>query len=411
MKTIVCFTFSDFAKDGGGRVRIYGILNGLIESGHKVMLISNASLQEDKFHKDIEHISLGFSLSDKQKRFFQFALACFPMSINKILFHNYLKKFKKRIAKKYRGEIIFFEYLDNSFGYFLYQNNLITNYINDTHGIASLEFKFNGTKGYSKLFHLLKEKVSLRLDMKVITSLKSMIVVSEEMKLYFKEKYPFCSRKLFLIPDGVNRGLCQQKIDYDLLEILSQKYKSYNQKIIFFAGSFKDLGGVVELLEVFISLSRKRDDIALLLIGDGEHFERVKRISKNAQCSNRIYVLGRISYAHLKTYQQLADVIVCPDKYHPYSEMVPHIKYFDSLASGKIVINGNFKVLSSINQNESLSLSYPPSNWVALEETIVYALENQDMLLDKYENVLKRVCIDYSYENYLKEFDISEIYE
>jgi len=411
MRTIVCFTFSDFSKDGGGRVRIYGILNGLIKSGHKVMLISNASLEEDRFHKDIEHISLGFSLSDREKRFFQFALACFPMSVNQILFNKYLEKFEKKIAKKYRGEIIFFEYLDNSFGYFLYQNNLISNYINDTHGIASLEFKFNESKGYGKLFNLLKEKVSLRLDKKVITHVKSMIVVSKEMKYYFSKKYPTLSSKLFLIPDGVNMVLCQQKIDYDLLEILTQSYKQNHQKIIFFAGNFKDLGGVIELLEVFISLSRKRDDIVLLLIGDGEHFERVKSISKNVKCSSRIYVIGRILYAHLKTYQQLADVIVCPDKYHPYSEMVPHIKYFDSLASGKIVINGNFKVLSSINKNEYLSLSYPPSNWVALEETINYALDHQDMLLDRYKNVSKRVCIDYSYENYFKKFDISVIYE
>jgi len=404
MKKFVFFTFSDFSSDGGGRVRIYGILNALADRGDDILLISNSPKNNIKFHNAIKHQQLKFSISDTQKKIFQFLLALFPNFINRWLFSRYLKNFQKNIPKTMREEIIFCEYLDNSFGYFLYKNGLIKNYINDIHGIAPLEFKNNKTKGIKKIYNLLRYKVALLLDTKVMYEAKKVIVVSKAMEEYFLKKYSFLMKKTVIIPDGISYEFCSQKINYTLLSSLKKKYKSDNKKIIFFAGNFKDLGGVLDLLYAFISLLKKQNDIKLFLIGDGEHFENAKKITKNTELGSLVYFIGRVSYSELKTYQQLADVIVCPDKQHPYSNLIIHIKYFDSLASNKIVINGSFDSTKDINKDEKLSINFKPSDINDLAHKLNYVLNNQAQLKIKYKNNAHIICKNYTYQNSIKGF-------
>jgi len=400
----IFFTFNDFSKDGGGRVRIYGILNALAKKEeNEVILISNKSNNIGTFHSSIKHHYFGLNFSENEKRIFQFLLAYFPNFINKLFFYKYLKKFKDNIP--YKENIIFCEYLDNSFGYFLKKNNIIDSYINDTHGIAPLEFKFNRSKGIKRIYNFFRYLTSLRLDYKVLFSVKKLIVVSGAMKMYFLENYPFSSKRIVIVPDGVSDEFCSQQIDKKLLTSLQKKYCN-SKKNIFFAGNFKDLGGILDLIEAYVLLRKKRDDIKLLLIGDGEHFNKSKDIIKKSGLEDDVIFFGRIPYNKLKTYQQLADVIVCPDKAHPYSNMIVHIKYYDSLASGKIVINGDFDSIREININEELSLLFEPSNIEDLSKKIDFALDNIESLNDKYKNVAQRVCNDFSYSKFVSNLNV-----
>jgi len=402
MNKFIFFTFNNFSTDDGGTVRMYGILNALANKGEDILLISNSPRNNIKFHNSIKHKSLNLTITDTKKKFFQFSLALFPNFINKLLFNKYLKEIQKEISTELKKEIIFFEYIDNSFGYFLKRNNLLPNYINDIHGIAPLEFQNNRTKGVKKIYNLLRYKVSLLLDFKVMSEAKKIIVVSNSMKEYFLKKYPFLSNKIMVIPDGVSQEFCSQKIDKTLLSSLTKQYKNDNKKIIFFAGDFKDLGGILDLLNAFISLSQTRNDIKLFLIGNGEHFTKAKTITKNTNLEHLIYFKGRVPYSKLKTYQQLADVIVCPDKAHPYSNIVPHIKYFDSLVSNKIVINGNFKSTREINKEEKFSIDFEPSNITDLVKKIDFVLNNQQELEKKYKNNQNNICNKYTYNNFVK---------
>ena len=403
MKKYTFFTLNNFTLDGGGRVRIYGILNALASQGKDVTLISNV-IDKSKFNSDIKHTTMNLDISFYEKKLFQFSLAIFPNFINKIIFSKYLKAFKEKIDENLKNEIIFFEYLDNSFGYFYKVNGLIDSYVNDIHGIAPLEFAYNESKGIKKVYNLLRYEIAKILDFKVMEKADKVIVVSEAMKRYFLNNYTFLEDKIIVIRDGVSKKICTQNIDNDLLKIVSQKYKNDNKKIIFFAGNFKDLGGVLDLVHAFIKLADKRDDIKLFLIGDGEHFNNAKKLITNTKLDKLVYFLGRVPYAKLKTYQQIADVIVCPDKKHPYSDILLHIKYFDSLISNKVVINGNFKAVQEINKNQSISIDFEPSDINDLMDKINYVLNNLSVLNEKYKHNSEVICQNYTYESFVKGF-------
>ncbi len=66
-KKFVFFSVNDFVKEGGGTIRMLGIMNELAEKGHPVTFISNTTRFE-LFHPSIKHIQINFPISPKVKR-------------------------------------------------------------------------------------------------------------------------------------------------------------------------------------------------------------------------------------------------------------------------------------------------------------------------------------------------------
>lgn len=402
------FTFNDFTKDDGGTIRMRGIVNALAKSGQRVILLSNAE-SHDGFYPQVEHILLQIKISKKEKRIFQLLLSCLPTVLTKQIFKIYAKRCEEVLknGKLQNQTIIFFEHLDNSMGYFLKEHKIIEDYINDTHGIAYLEFLHKHSDNFiDTVINKFKSVVALKLDRKIINAARGMIFVSETMKEYFKIQFPILENKEnYVVHDGVNSSLCKQKVDLVKVETYKKCYSiKESDKVIFFAGLFKDLGGVIDLIKAFSILVEKNTikHLKLLLLGDGECYEDAKNMVKIYKLEDKVIFLGRKSYTELKNYQELSTVIVCPDKKHPYSELVPHIKYFDSLASGKIVINGSFASVKEINQNERFSINFEPSNISDLAEKIEMVLLNKESLAIKYKENKNVICSEFTYSQSVK---------
>jgi hypothetical protein len=111
--------------------------------------------------------------------------------------------------------------------------------------------------------------------------------------------------------------------------------------------------------------------------------------------------MGRIPYDHLKTYHDLAVIIVCPDKQNVFSELIVHVKYLDALQSGKIVINGSFKSVKEVNFDQSLSVDFVPSNIDSLTNSLMYCLDNLETLKYKYSNNRKYAEENLTYASHI----------
>jgi len=409
MKTYIFFTLNDFKKDGGGTVRMQGIVNALAESGQNVVLASNAKMH-DGFHVSIKHAYIGVNISKRQRRIFQFILALFPSCIAKIIYKNYLLAFSKVLKKEIdieKGVIIFFEYFDNSIALFLNKQKVIGEYINDTHGNARLEFLHkNPSAFFEKIVNIFKYLVAIALDRKLYKNSSGTIFLSNSMKMYFEKYYPFIAlRKNYVVRDGASTELCRQIINKNKVDKYRKSLNiSAKDKVIMFAGNFKNSGGVLDLLKAFDILVQKKNiqNIKLLLIGDGECYKEANEFSDRKYLEKKILFIGRIPYSELCNYQELAHIIVCPDKKHPLSELVPHIKYFDALISGKTVINGSFASINDINQNERLSVDFKPSDIDDLSAKIEMVLLDQRKFNLRYGSNKEGVCSEFSYHNSVK---------
>ena len=405
MKKLVCFTLFDFNDPGGAGIRITGVLNALVKQDVEIKLYSihNSVPGLSPF---IKVVQLPPYFRTINKRWFQFVLAYFDAKVVNVAMTKALRYFKKEFSCYKNQPLLFFDYLDITIGYWLNQNNIIDKYITDVHGIAPLEFDLNETKSPTKrILNYIKKQSVLRLDRKIYSNAFKVIYTSKRVQSFLQKLYDIENSKAIIVEEAINQNLIDQKVNKELKKsILDLINYNENNTILFFAGKFKQFGGVADLIKAYIGLRKENDELntKLILVGYGELANYCKSLVKKANLSNEVFFLGPRPYSELKTFHDIVDIIICPDKDTPYSQSLPHIKYFDSISSGKIVINGMFQFTDEINPDQKFSLNFEPSNIESLKEQMKYAIDNKGTLQNKFYIAKEQAVVNFSYENSTK---------
>lgn len=405
MKKFVFFTMNDFQKEGGGTIRMLGIVNELAKIHDDITLISNIK-DPSKVAQKVKHIPIPFESSPRDKRKFQFLLGTFDYKALNLFFPVLLEKLKSifQSIDPY-SQFIFFEYLDNSIGYWLMKNGIIEGYINDVHGIASNEFDFQARKAQTfvtKVQFRIKKKISQKLDKKVFENAQGIIYASQAMDDYFKKLYPgLKNKKNYYLPYLLNYQNVKP-FDPELVEKLKEELEIESGDFVFlFAGAYKETGGIQDLILAFDKVAAIHPQVKLILIGDGPTFGECKALIQSQKSASRIYLQGRQPYAYLSSYQELADVLVCPDRQNLFSDLIVHVKYLDALVCGKIVINGGFKSVMEINQDKPLSLLFKPSDIDDLAEKMIESIVYYNDLSEKFKTAKEYTLENLNYTKYI----------
>ena len=239
-----------------------------------------------------------------------------------------------------------------------------------------------------KITFYLKYINSILLDKKVFNEASGLIFASKAMEDFLTEKYPsLLTKKNYILPYLLSSNSHEEYLNHSLKSQLIEKHSiKKTDIIILFSGVFKRTGGVPDLIEAFNKVVSDFKSAKLMLIGDGYTFKECKELVSKYDLQKKVIFIGRTSYNDLSTFQYLADIIVCPDKQNIYSELIIHVKYLDALMSGKVVINGSFKSVLEINKNDTLSLSFSPSNIDSLANTLARSIKDYKVLSAKYKN-------------------------
>lgn len=402
-KPYVFFSLRDFKRDGGDTIRMYGVLNALAKKNQPVIFFSNAC-NYSNFHPSIKHVFLNISFTNNEKAIFQGIAALLPVFFVNLFFHRKLTKIKHKLKEiDNLDTVYFFEYIDNTIGFLLKKNNLIERFFNDVHGVATIEFrnKYNRVKNiFNKMVLYAKFLTAHILDKKVFETADGFIFPSNKLMEYFESLYNISSSKKLILPNLLASSE-ENVIQNDLAQEITNIYQLESKFVILFIGAFKATAGVDDLIVAFNKLHHLHQDAILLLIGEGISKKRCQNIVSQYNIQNQVFFINKIPYSFVKTYQSIADVIVCPDQMNEYSDLIVHLKYFDALASGKLVINGSFSSVIEINPNDSLSLTFTPSDPIDLFKKLQLCYEDKNRLIDKYKNTQEYVLNNLTYEAFI----------
>jgi glycosyltransferase involved in cell wall biosynthesis len=411
-KKFVFFTLNDFTREGGGTIRMYGILNQLALEGNDVTLISNATSYQ-YFRPEIHQIDLNHPFGRSDKRLFQGVVGLSPMIISTAIYRKLFSRIHQVLFEyELKGSPIWFlEYLDNTVGYLIKRKGWIPTYYNDLHGIPTMEFKFrmaNAVSIQERAVLFFKYLLASILDKKIYGRADGFIFATQSMKAFFEKMYPrIQNSKSIILPYLVSDKIADSKVDTSLLKEIKQAYGlKMDHFVILFAGGFKKTGGMTDLIEAVDILSKKHPNIRLLMIGDGPVLEECQQMVRKKMLDDTVYFVGRTKYEELRTYQEAADLLVCPDKQNVYSQLIIHVKYFDALVTGKVVINGSFPSVVQVNPDDKLSVSFEPSNFFDLADKIEFCMNNQSELEKKYKSNPSYVLDHFTYSAYLTRYQL-----
>jgi glycosyltransferase involved in cell wall biosynthesis len=302
--------------------------------------------------------------------------------------------------------VCFFDYLDNTIGHLLKATGVIQSYINDIHGIVPIEqlyLQSIASNSYQRWVHRWKAFLVDNLDHKVFGGAAGFIYGSNSMKKYYEQRHQLEGKQSFVIPYLVGEDALKRQPDpARQRELKAQLGLTEQDFVVLFIGTYKQTGGMDDLIKAFDLLHRDIAASKLILIGGGPYKDYCVKLAQQLPAASAIHFISHIPYAEMATYQSLAHVIVCPDKENAFSQHVVHVKYFDALISGRLVINGAFDSVKEINKNEELSLTFKPSDVADLHAKLVYCHDHYKELCEKYAGVKEYVAQHLTYNAYVK---------
>ncbi len=208
--------------------------------------------------------------------------------------------------------------------------------------------------------------------------------------------------KVFLMPYASN--IIIKEDDYKEEEKLREKLSIGTKKVILYIGRLVKQKGVDYLIEAFSKLKKERDDVVLIIVGDGESRSELELLSKNLGIGGSLYFAGFVLNAELPAYYLVCDVCVVPSITYVKADIWARTVN-DAMGAGKPVIATNaVGAAFDMIQDGINGFMVPEKDSEALYQAIKTTLSEPE-LMKKMGQESKRILEQgFTYEHMIKGF-------
>jgi glycosyltransferase involved in cell wall biosynthesis len=142
-------------------------------------------------------------------------------------------------------------------------------------------------------------------------------------------------QKTMVLRAGIDLATYNPKVNGD--EIRKKFGIKKDDKILFFMGWLYQFSG---LKEVAIELSKIQDEsIKLLIVGEGDAFQDLKKIREEYHLQDRIILAGQQPYKDIPQFIASADICLLPAYHNEIMRDIVPIKMYEYMAMGKPIIS------------------------------------------------------------------------
>ena len=213
--------------------------------------------------------------------------------------------------------------------------------------------------------------------------------------------------KIRVLPNAVDASKFKiMKKDRDLEKELDFK----NKLVIGYIGSFVDYEGLDLLLEACALLKENHGGkFKLLLVGDGQVMQQLRRTVQFLQLEDHVVFTGRVPHEEVQRYYSLIDIAPLPRKGLRVCELVSPLKPFEAMASGKVLVTSSVQALAEIVDDGNTGLVFEKDNAKDLAAKLESVLTDAELRKKIGENANKWVLENHSWDVISKR--VTDIYD
>ncbi|HEX5967936.1 MAG TPA: glycosyltransferase family 4 protein, partial [Intrasporangium sp.] len=179
--------------------------------------------------------------------------------------------------------------------------------------------------------------------------------------------------KLVVLPNGVHTSSFEPLPRDTMLEA---QLGLQDKAVIGYAGSLVHYEGLDLLLEAVALITTARDDVRVVIVGDGAHANELHRIAARLQLEDVVSFTGRVPHEQIPRYLSLFDVAPFPRLPLPVCEMISPIKPFEAMASGLVPLVSSVAALTEIVQHEQTGLVFEKGSATALAHALARLVDD-----------------------------------
>lgn len=180
--------------------------------------------------------------------------------------------------------------------------------------------------------------------------------------------------KIFVVPNGVDTERFKPvEKDAGLVRELGLDGKT----VFGFVGSMFNFEGLEVLVQAVAALDGEtRENIRVLLVGEGESHGRIKSMVDAQKLSGIIKLVGRVPHDQVDSYYSVIDAFVYPRISKRITELVTPLKPLEAMAMGKAVVMSNVGGLMELLDVEECGMLFEAGNAHSLAQVMADLASN-----------------------------------
>lgn len=188
------------------------------------------------------------------------------------------------------------------------------------------------------------------------------VVISECLKEYLV-KQGVEEAKICVVPNGVDIRFFRPRLPHALLR---RKYGLIGKTVIGYIGSLEFYEGLEYLLQAAARLQNERNDLVMLIVGDGPALPGLRQLAKMLKVDGWVNFVGKIPREEILDYYSVIDVFPFPRIQSKVCELVTPLKPFEAMAMGKLILVSDTPALREMVIDGRTGLVFLPENTEAL---------------------------------------------
>lgn len=180
------------------------------------------------------------------------------------------------------------------------------------------------------------------------------------------------SDKITVIPNAVDRVAFKGPGDPD--PALAVRLGIAGKRVLGFFGSFYSYEGLDLLLRALPLIHRRRQDVAVLLVGGGPEADALQALARELGLGDSVVFAGRVPHEEIGHYYDLAEILVFPRVSRRLTELVTPLKPLEAMAQERIVAASNVGGHRELIRHRETGYLFPPDDPEQLAEGVLAAL-------------------------------------
>ncbi|WP_307080102.1 glycosyltransferase [Arthrobacter pascens] len=211
-------------------------------------------------------------------------------------------------------------------------------------------------------------KLALRLETLVAKEADAVLAITSQVRDELIER-GVAAEIISLVPNSVDTDAFTPMPPFHPLR--GKLGLSEDSVVVGYAGSLVAYEGLADLLSAMKIVVDGGTDVRLVVVGDGKQLVELKRQSVELGIKDRVTFTGRVPAAEVPEYVSLFDIMPCPRRRLPVTEMVSPLKPLEAMASAKALVLSDLGPLRDLaGPNRERALLCEPGNAESLAAAI-----------------------------------------
>jgi glycosyltransferase involved in cell wall biosynthesis len=204
-----------------------------------------------------------------------------------------------------------------------------------------------------------------------------------------------------IIPNGVDEHYVSESFEKAPADLFKEECGIAPEKrIVISVSRLARKNGIVDLVRALAQLKQKRNDVVLLLVGDGEERGRIEELVKKLNLTRDVIFAGSVRHEKLLRYYRMSDVFARPS----YSEGLGNA-FLEAMGAGVPVVATPVGGIKDFIEDGTTGICVAPGDPKSIADGIVKILDDSQLASELSRNARELVIQKYLWVDIAKHME------